>query len=217
MLEAPTRADLGKLDLTKNQGTLLTNSPEVITLVPGRALMRWEQQSRGRRAGTFVVVPERSRPFESDYEVVDARVEGASVREVPRLAAETGLVGDQTGELSSVADALAEIYELFYEETRSEDGLRFRAWLKDRKGTAAFRVAHFFEMLQATLRQIEILGLTRHELEVSKSQIYGSILRPRLDADADFLRIVVEGTLENESMKPTVIPAAVNDPERPRS
>jgi len=322
--DAPTRADLGKLDLTKSQGTLLTNSPEVITLVPttgqspqtvliadlaeersvlrpllaqlvyldyktapgitngliippsrfggesdrplpaitaagqlrasldqvyvpvlprteqalepaeadlapalreqlqalgiySRALMRWEQQSRGRRAGTFVVVPERPRPFESDYEVVDARVEGASVREVLRLAAETGLVGDQTRELSSVADALAEIYELFYEETRSEDGLRFRAWLKDRKGTEVLRVARFFELLRATLRQIEILGLTRHELEVSKSQIYGSILRPRLNADADFLRMVVEGTLENESMKPIDSRTPSSDSGRPRS
>jgi hypothetical protein len=301
--EAPLRAELSKLDLGKSQGTLLVNSPEVITLIAGpgqtpqtvlvadlaeersllrplvpnlvyldltsaagighvtaipaarfgnenesplyavtangqlrasleqvyvpvaprqeqamepaeadlapalreqlqalgiysRALMRYEEQSRSRRAGTFVVVPNRIRPFESDYEVVDARVEGASVREVLRLAAETGLVGEQTSGLTKVADALASVYDVFFQETQSEDGRAFRAWLERRPEADARAVLAFVGSLRATLVQIERLGLTRHELEVSKSQIYGNLLRPRLNVDADFLRLVVEGGLD---------------------
>ncbi|MFO1448481.1 MAG: filamentous hemagglutinin N-terminal domain-containing protein [Opitutaceae bacterium] len=322
-LDAPTRADLGKLDLGKSQGTLLVNSPEVITLIAGqgqtpqtvlvadlaeersvlrplvanlvyldltaasgvgnvtaippsrfgseresplfavtangqlrasleqvyvpvaprqeqamepaeadlapalreqlqalgiysRALMRYEEQARSRRAGTFVVVPNRIRPFESDYEVVDARVEGASVREVLRLAAETGLVGEQTAELSSVADALATAYDAFFKESQSEDGRTFRSWLEKRRDTESRAVLTFVRSLKATLVQIERLGLTRHELEVSKSQIYGNLLRPRLNADADFLRLLVEGDLD-EPVKPATNAALPGAPERPLS
>ena len=321
--EAPIRAELSKLDLGKNQGTLLVNSPEVITLIAGpgqtpqtvlvadlaeersllrplvpnlvyldltsaagighvaaipaarfgsenesplfavtangqlrasleqvyvpvaprqeqamepaeadiapalreqlqalgiysRALMRYEEQSRSRRAGTFVVVPNRIRPFESDYEVVDARVEGASVREVLRLAAETGLVGEQTSSLTKVADALASVYDVFFKETQSEDGRTFRAWLERRPEADARAVLSFIGSLRATLVQIERLGLTRHELEVSKSQIYGNLLRPRLNADADFLRLVVEGALD-EPPPPPNRAALPPPPHRPLS
>jgi hypothetical protein len=172
-----------------------------------RAVLRIEEEARGRRAGTFVVVPARARPFESDFEVVDARVEGASVREVLRLAAECGLVGERTAHLDRVADALAEAYEAFYAETASEDGRRFRRWLGGRTDEAASRVRDFLVALRATLAEIERLGLTRHELAGSKAQIYGSLLRPRLNADADFLRLAVEDDLDDStSIVPPVSP-----------
>jgi len=43
------------------------------------------------------------------------------------------------------------------------------------------------------LKKIELLGLTRQELEGSKAQIYGSVLRAKLNVEPEFLRELVEG------------------------
>ena len=50
----------------------------------------------------------------------------------------------------------------------------------------------------ATLKRIELLGLTRQELEGSKAQIYGSVLRARLNVEPEFLRALVEGMPEGD-------------------
>jgi len=157
-----------------------------------RALLPAEVEARGRRAGLFVVVPEKARPRESDYEVVDARVEAASVREVLRLAAVTGLIGDNGAALANVAEALATVYEVFSAESAVDDPLKFRDWVERRSDAASRRVVDFVQALQTMFSRLERLGLTRQELNQSRAQIYGSILMPRLNADPDFLRGVIE-------------------------
>ncbi len=108
---------------------------------------------------------------------------------------------------------LATAYDAFFKESQSEDGRTFRSWLEKRRDTESRAVLTFVRSLKATLVQIERLGLTRHELEVSKSQIYGNLLRPRLNADADFLRLLVEGDLD-EPVKPATNAALPGAPER---
>ena len=58
----------------------------------------------------------------------------------------------------------------------------------------AQKVLQYVKTLHETLNRIELLGLTRQELASSKAQIYGSILRARLNAEPEFLRALVEGT-----------------------
>ncbi|MDB6113826.1 MAG: Autotransporter-associated beta strand repeat-containing protein, partial [Lacunisphaera sp.] len=55
------------------------------------------------------------------------------------------------------------------------------------------QVLAYIKTLSDTLRRIELLGLTRAELASSKAQIYGSILRARLNVEPEFFRNLVEG------------------------
>ena len=70
----------------------------------------------------------------------------------------------------------------------------FRAWLEKSDNPDAQRVLAYVKILHETLKGIELLGLTRQELASSKAQIYGSILRARLNAEPEFLRSLVEDT-----------------------
>ena len=58
------------------------------------------------------------------------------------------------------------------------------------------------------MHKIELLGLTHQELEGSKAQIYGSVLRARLNIEPKFLRSLVEDAPENlwEVNKPSANP-----------
>jgi len=161
--------------------------------VYARPLDLAERLSRERRAGLFVTVPPRERPREADYEVAEARVEDRAVREVIRLATQTGLIGEGQGRLDEVARALAASFEAFSTAVPSGDGREFRTWLEARSDPNAKRVLDFAQSLLSTLKRIELLGLTRQELEGSKAQIYGSVLRARLNAEPEFLRALVEG------------------------
>jgi hypothetical protein len=141
----------------------------------------------------FITIPERERPRESDYEVADARVEDRAVREVIRLATETGLIGEGQSKLDEVARSLATSFEAFSATSPTADVYEFRAWLEANHGPDAVRVLGYVKTLRQTLKGIELLGLTRQELEGSKAQIYGSVLRARLNAEPEFLRALVEG------------------------
>jgi filamentous hemagglutinin family protein len=165
-----------------------------------RALTDAEQEARRRRAGLFVAVPARERPRESDYEVVDARIEETSIREVLRLAEVNGLVGAQSERLAAVAHSLAIVYDDYQRETAIDDGAQFRRWLERRSDAHSRRVVQFVLTLEAMFRQIESLGLTRQELDISKAQIYGSILMPRLNADPEFLRAMIEAPASAPSL-----------------
>jgi hypothetical protein len=125
--------------------------------------------------------------------VADARVEDRAVREVIRLATETGLIGEGQARLDEVARALAATFEAFSAAVPSGDGRQFRTWLEARSDPNAKSVLDFAKSLQSTLKRIELLGLTRQELEGSKAQIYGSVLRSRLNAEPEFIRAFVEG------------------------
>ena len=50
----------------------------------------------------------------------------------------------------------------------------------------------FISSLRSTLTRIEMLGLTRQELDGSLAQIYGSILKTKLGADPEFIRALVQ-------------------------
>jgi hypothetical protein len=173
-----------------------------------RALRPEERRSQKLRKGLYVSVPERERPRESDYEVADARVEDKAVREVIRLATATGLIGLDQHKLDDVAKSLAASYEAFTAVATSTEAKDFRAWLETNKEADAVRVLDYLKTLQETLKRIELLGLTRQELESSKAQIYGSILRARLNTEPEFLRTLVEGaqaatlTASNEMASP---------------
>jgi len=158
-----------------------------------RALRPEETRSRELRMGLFTTIPERERPRESDYEVADARVENRAVREVLRLATEAGLIGEGQGKLEEVARALAASYEAFSVLSLSQEAKDFRAWLEVSTEPDSMRVLEYVKTLHETLKGIELLGLTRQELASSKAQIYGSILRARLNAEPEFLRSLVEG------------------------
>jgi len=159
-----------------------------------RALRPSETRSRELRMGLFMTIPERERPRESDYEVADARVENRAVREVLRLATEAGLIGDGQAKLDQVALALAESYQSFEVLSLGTEAKDFRAWLEKSDNPDAQRVLAYVKILHETLKGIELLGLTRQELASSKAQIYGSILRARLNAEPEFLRSLVEDT-----------------------
>ena len=157
-----------------------------------RALRLQERVSRERRAGLFVTVPESEHPQVSDYEVADARVEDRAVREVIRLATEAGLLGQGQERLNAVGQSLAVSFDAFSATSTSGSAHEYRLWLEARHDSDAMRVLQFVGALRSTLTRIELLGLTRQELEGSKAQIYGSILRSRLNADPEFLRELVQ-------------------------
>lgn len=158
-----------------------------------RALTPEERRSRDKRMGLFRTIPERERPRESDYEVADARVENRAVRDVLRLATATGLIGEDQHKLDDVARALAASFEAFSVLSLSQEAKDFRAWLEASSDPDAVKVLQYVKTLHETLNRIELLGLTRQELASSKAQIYGSILRARLNAEPEFLRALVEG------------------------
>ena len=163
----------------------------LIVAVP-LALRPAEIISRELRRGLFVTVPERERPREPDYEVAEARVENRAVQEVLRLAADAGLIGNDQQKLDDVARALASSYDAFSVLSLTQEAKDFRAWLEKSDEPDARRVLAYLKTLQQTLQRIELLGLTRQELASSKAQIYGSILRARLNAEPEFLRALVE-------------------------
>ena len=164
-----------------------------------RALTPAERAARERWAAVFVTVPERTRPTESDYQVADARVEDRAVREVIRFASQIGLIGESQRTLDDIARALAASYDEFNrtaapgEKTQAMLVADFRDWLLASHGPDADKVLDYVKALRTTLQKIELLGLTRQELEGSKAQIYGSVLRTRLNIDPEFLRSLVEG------------------------
>jgi hypothetical protein len=157
-----------------------------------RALRLQERVSREKRAGLFVTVPESEHPQVSDYEVADARVEDRAVREVIRLATEAGLLDQGQKRLNEVAQALAASFDAFSATSTSGSAHEYRVWLEARHDADAMRVLQFIGVLQSALTRIELLGLTHQELEGTKAQIYGSILRSRLNADPEFLRELVQ-------------------------
>jgi hypothetical protein len=172
-----------------------------------------EVRSREFRMGLFTTIPERERPRESDYEVADARVENRAVREVLRLATEAGLIGEDQTKLDEVARALAESYQSFEVLSLGTEAKDFRAWLEKSDNPDAQRVLAYVKTLHDTLKGIELLGLTRQELASSKAQIYGSILRARLNAEPEFLRSLVEDTAAPTQVSavgsPAVAPGAL--------
>ena len=125
-----------------------------------------------------------------------------AVREVIRLATATGLIGLDQHKLDEIARSLAASYEAFTSSTDAakQDPKDFRAWLESNKEADAVRVLTYVKTLQETLKRIELLGLTRQELKTSKAQIYGSILRARLNTDPEFFRALVEGTPASTSL-----------------
>jgi hypothetical protein len=164
-----------------------------------RALTPAEREARDRWAAVFVTVPERARPTESDYQVADARVEDRAVREVIRFASQVGLIGESQSTLDDIARALAASYDEYSRTASSGEKTPevlvadFRDWLLASHGPDAGKVLDYVKALRTTLQKIELLGLTRQELEGSKAQIYGSVLRTRLNIDPEFLRALVEG------------------------
>jgi len=171
-----------------------------------------EKLARDRLEALYVAVPERTRPVESDYEVVDARVEDRAVREVIRLAFETGLLGESQAKLEAVAHSLAESYKVYYESPTGGEkepkvaAVEYHAWLKANHGADSTKVLDYVQALGATFERIKLLGLTTQELEGSKAQIYGSVLRARLNIEPEFLRALVEtastGEVRNAKRKP---------------
>ncbi|MBI2812982.1 MAG: hypothetical protein HYX71_01710 [Opitutae bacterium] len=164
-----------------------------------RALTPEEKRARDQWAAVFVTVPARVRPPESDYQVADARVEDRAVREVIRLASQIGLIGTDQSGLDEVARALAASYEAYAQasptEGKSADVIvtDFRGWLLANRTPDAVKVLDYISALRAALRKIELLGLTQKELAGSKAQIYGSVLRTRLNVEPEFLQALVEG------------------------
>jgi hypothetical protein len=163
-----------------------------------RALTEDERLARLRLIAKFIAIPGKPRPAESDYQVADARVEDRAVQEVLRSASAAGLLGGESEkQLDAVAAALKsafEAYTTFNSSDRPLDQLiiEFRQWLLESEMSEAKVVVAYAHALSQALRQIELLGLTRQELEVCKSQIYGSVLRSRLNVDPEFFQRLVE-------------------------
>jgi len=188
-----------------------------------RALTPDEKLARERWAATFITVPERERPTESDYQVADARVEDKAVRDVIRFALDNGLIGEGQAKLEEIRAALEKTYEAYRETTKDEDKsvvvlvTEYREWLQANRSPDAVKVLQYVQSLRRTLRKIELLGLTEQELEGSKAQIYGSVLRARLNVEPEFLRTLVEGSpadalwdIKNPPPKEPKVQAAVS-------
>ena len=164
-----------------------------------RALTPEERKARDLWVAKFVSIPAKVRPAESDYQVADARVEDQAVREVIRLAFAVGLIGESQSSLDEVARAFAASYDDYLKtstvDEKTPDTLvtDFRDWLLASQNPDAVKVLSFLKSLRTALHNIELLGLTRQELEGSKAQIYGSVLRTRLNVEPEFLRALVEG------------------------
>ncbi|MFZ5495707.1 MAG: beta strand repeat-containing protein [Verrucomicrobiota bacterium] len=162
-----------------------------------RALTPEEKAARERLEAVFVTVPRRARPREADYEVADARVEDRAVREVLRFAEEVGLFGEGQDALADVAQALDTTYFAYKDgapgdKTLEELVTEYRAWLESHPTPESTKVLGYLRLLHNALRKIELLGLTPQELEVSKAQIYGSVLRAKLNVEPEFLKELVE-------------------------
>jgi hypothetical protein len=131
--------------------------------------------------------------------VADARVEDRAVREVIRLANEIGLIGEGQKALDEVARALAASFEAYSQASpsgeKSTDILvtDFRDWMLANRTPDTVKVLKYASALRTALKKIELLGLTQKELEGSKAQIYGSVLRARLNVEPEFLQALVEG------------------------
>jgi hypothetical protein len=176
-----------------------------------------EIEARERLKAVYVEVPKRRRPTESDYLVADARVEGRAIGEVLRLAAESGLIGDGQGGLTEIAQAFEVTYKLFSDSTPTEGKevmvlvAEYRAWLESNPSPESTRVLAYVKSLRSTLRRIELLGLTTQELEGSKAQIYGSVLRAKLNIEPEFLQGLVDSEPVDASVakkEPAKKPAA---------
>ncbi len=157
-----------------------------------RILSPSERVSRDQRAGIFVVIPGTPTPKLSDYELVNTRVHDKDLREVVRRAIETGLLSPAPDRLEQVSRSLAVTYEAFSASSQAGGAAEFHAWLAARHDSDATCVLDFVMSLRSTLRHIELLGLTRKELDGSMAQIYGSILKTRLGADPEFIRALVQ-------------------------
>ena len=83
--------------------------------------------------------------------------------------------------------------EAFAAASPAAEAKDYRTWLEASHDADSARVLEYVKKLQETLKRIELLGLTPQELESSKAQIYGSILRAKLNAEPEFFRTVVEG------------------------
>lgn len=157
-----------------------------------RPLHPEERLARERKEAVFVTVPESERPKDSDFEVADARIDPAALQEVLRFAAESGLTEGGKNRLSAIAKSLAVTFNAFSAASSSAEPGGYRTWLEQHRDADATAVLGFVQSLRSTVRQIELLGLTHQEIEVSKAQIFGSILQNQLNADPDFLRALVE-------------------------
>jgi len=169
-----------------------------------RSLFLEEKLARAQHKAVYVAVPAREHPAESEYLVADARVENQAVRAVIKNALEAGLIGDGKGKLDQVAIALTNSYGAYEaaaaagEKTTVVKVAEYRDWLvANSSGADAKVVLDYIKTLRTTLTKIRLLGLTDQELEGSKAQIYGSVLRGRLNVEPEFLRALVEKTPEN--------------------
>jgi hypothetical protein len=179
-----------------------------------RSLTLEEKLAREQKLAVFVSVPTRVRPADSDYLVAEGRVEDRAVRDVIKNAADTGLIGAGQSKLEAVAGALASSYEAYQkaatpgEKTPEVMVAEYRDWLVANSNvTEAKLVLDYMKALRTTLKKIELLGLTTQEFEGSKAQIYGSVLRARLNIEPEFLRLLVEG-LPSENLWEVKKPAA---------
>jgi hypothetical protein len=139
--------------------------------------------------------------------VADARVEDKSVRDVISNAEKTGLIGAGQSKLEEVARALADSYKVYADsnppgdKTPDELAKEYHDWLvANSTGKDSKIVLDYLKDLNTTLRKIKELGLTTQELEGSKAQIFGSVLRARLNIDPDFLQKLVEKSKSSESI-----------------
>jgi hypothetical protein len=172
-----------------------------------RSLTPEERFAREQQKAVFKSIPERVQPSESEYLVAEGRVEDKSVRDVIRNALETGLIGAGQTKLEEVARALKESYAAYNEsnpagdKTPDELAKEYHDWLvANSTGKDSKIVLDYMKALNATLRKIELLGLTKQELDGSKAQIFGSVLRARLNIDPDFLQKLVEKSKSSESI-----------------
>jgi hypothetical protein len=170
-----------------------------------RALTPEERRARELWVAKFVAIPGKVRPSESEYQVADARVEDLAVREVLRAAAEAGLLGGESeARLTEIAEALKISYETYTTFSPAEDRSleqlisEYRQWILESDSPESQKVLVYLKALGTAFKRIELLGLTRQELEISKAQIYGIVLRNRLNIEPEFLRGLVE-SLENKA------------------
>jgi hypothetical protein len=139
-------------------------------------------------------VPRKSDARDQDYQVVDARISKesaiAAVAEWERqfLRSDT-----RDSRVPAIAAALGTSFEGYRSNVPAVDPAAFRLWLETRTGDEAAAVAlDFVREVGRLFRQIELLGLTSTELEVSKAQILFRVLEEAPGMRAGFLRRVID-------------------------
>jgi hypothetical protein len=189
-----------------------------------RRLTPEERVARERFLPFYDQVPRKTDLRDRDYEVVDARVSKESaVQAVAEWQRQFLKPDSAQSRVPDIAAALIRAYEAYRDTNNTPDPIGFRNWLESRGGDSSITPAlGFVQEVGQLFRRLEMMGLTRAELEVAKAQILFRVLQDAPSMRAGFLRRVIDAGTTNASTPAVRTPARsagteAIDPARSRS